>query len=71
MPSSRRLQLGGLVALAAASALVLHAVGSGDLAAPPVEGKEEGPLTCLIGSVVGPTCCTATTTATATAKDSH
>ncbi len=35
-----------------------------DLAGPPVEGKAPGPLTCLVGTLVGPTCCT-TTTATA------
>jgi hypothetical protein len=40
-----------------------------DLAGPPVEGKTPGPLTCLIGTVVGPTCCTETTTAAA--KDSE
>ena len=34
-----------------------------DLAAPPTKGKTSGPLTCLVGTVVGPTCCTATTTA--------
>jgi hypothetical protein len=39
-----------------------------DLAGPPVKGKAPGPLTCLVGTVVGPTCCAATTTA---AKDSE
>jgi hypothetical protein len=59
MPSSRRLQLGGLVALAAASALVLHAVGSGDLAAPPVHSwfaldgwyERLGPATAVVAVV--------------------
>ncbi len=39
-----------------------------DLAAPPTKGKTSGPLTCLVGTLVGPTCCPATTTA---AKDSE
>lgn len=39
-----------------------------DLAGPPAKGKTPGPLTCLVGTVVGPTCCAATTTA---AKDSE
>jgi len=34
-----------------------------DLAGPPVEGKAPGPLTCLVGTLVGPTCCTTTATA--------
>jgi hypothetical protein len=38
-----------------------------DLAGPPAKGKTSGPLTCLVGTVVGPNCCT-TTTAT---KDSE
>ena len=38
-----------------------------DLAGPPTKGKTPGPLTCLIGTVVGPTCCATTTTA----KDSE
>jgi hypothetical protein len=33
-----------------------------DLAGPPPEG--DGPLTCLVGTLIGPTCCTVTTTAT-------
>jgi LysM domain len=59
MPSSRRLQLGGLVALAAVSALALHAMGSGDLAAPPVHSwlaldgwyERLGPATALVAVV--------------------
>jgi hypothetical protein len=34
-----------------------------DLAGPPVEGTAAGPLTCLVGTLVGPTCCTTTTAA--------
>jgi hypothetical protein len=37
-----------------------------DLAGPPVEGQAAGPLSCLVGTLVGPTCCTTTT---ATAED--
>jgi hypothetical protein len=59
MPSSRRVQLGGLVALAAASALALHAIGSGDLAAPPVHSwvaldgwyERLGPATAVVAVV--------------------
>lgn len=39
-----------------------------DLAGPPVEGQATGPLSCLVGTLVGPTCCT---TPTATAQDSE
>lgn len=39
-----------------------------DLAGPPVEGKESGPLTCLVGSLAGPTCCTPAATATKDAE---
>ena len=39
-----------------------------DLAGPPATGKAPGPLTCLIGTVVGPTCC-AGTAATAETDD--
>ena len=34
-----------------------------DLAGPPVDGQATGPLSCLIGTLVGPTCCTATAAA--------
>ena len=40
-----------------------------DLAGPPVEGQATGPLSCLVGTLVGPTCGT-TPTAT-TAEDSE
>jgi len=33
-----------------------------DLAGPPAKGKAAGPLTCLVGTLVGPTCCDTTTT---------
>lgn len=39
-----------------------------DLAGPPTDGQATGPLSCLIGSLVGPTCCTTTT---ATAEDAE
>jgi hypothetical protein len=39
-----------------------------DLAGPPVDGQATGPLSCLVGTLVGPTCCTTPTTI---AKDSE
>lgn len=35
-----------------------------DLAGPPADGQPTGPLSCLIGTLVGPTCCTTTAAAT-------
>jgi len=62
--------LEGLPAVGETTSTLLSSVLSSapvvsDLAGPPAEGKEAGPLTCLVGTLVGPTCC-ATTTATAT-----
>ena len=59
--------VGGLTSSLLSSVLSTTPLVS-DLAGPPVEGKADGPLTCLVGTLVGPTCCTTTPTA-ADAKD--
>ena len=64
--------LGSLPAVGQLTSSLLSSVLSttpvvSDLAGPPVTGKAPGPLTCLVGTLVGPTCCT--TTATTAAED--
>lgn len=54
--------VGGLTSSLLSSVLTTTPVVS-DLAGPPVDGQASSPLSCLIGTVVGPTCCTTTTTA--------
>lgn len=56
--------VGELSSTLVSSVLTLPVVG--DLVGTPTEGKAAGPLTCLIGSVVGPNCCT---TSAAASKD--
>lgn len=64
--------LAGLPAVGQLTSSLLSSVLStplvSDLAGPPVEGKAPGPLTCLVGTLVGPTCCTTTAPAETDAK---